>query len=543
MHKSIISGTEKSRILHYNYPDVADVDALAAKRNYKNRSEITVSHDKMEDAHEFRIKIHFDEHLHEDEEIRYVPDVRGYFDFRDTEDDWIRIRLNKHSLMIMAAGMHRRFKPASNNSTDARQSSLSFTQGFLLGQLSICLLLFFFIKFFIFGEAPYHPHVSSISPSPRRSSSSHLKDARHQRVGSSPLRPPPRLTTASILRKTYYNVASHTPESLDWFNVLVAQTIAQLRTDAHTDDAILTSLTAVLNGTKKPDFLDEIRVTEISLGEEFPIFSNCRVIPVDDDGDQTGTKAPPPPSTGGAKGWSSTERPSSSGRYGPPDATRLQARMDVDLADAITLGIETKIVLNYPRPKSAVIPVALAVSVVRFSGTLSISFIPSPSPQSSGSPVQPDSTEKDADPTPPTTLTFSLLPDYRLELSTRSLLGSRSRLQDVPKIAQVVEARLHAWVDERCVEPRFQQVILPSLWPRRRNTRGGDTDASTAVDGSSEVSSSPRLSRTARRPTGDGLSGDLRQRTKYERYSDTDGCGPEGVMKNASNYSMPGSMP
>src|SRR5689334_17660682 len=32
--------------------------------------------------------------------------------------------------------------------------SLSFTQGFLLGQLSIALLIFFFIKFFIFGEPP-----------------------------------------------------------------------------------------------------------------------------------------------------------------------------------------------------------------------------------------------------------------------------------------------------------------------------------------------------------------------------------------------------
>jgi len=81
-----------------------------------------------------------------------------------------------------------------------------------------------------------------------------------------------------------------------------------------------------------------------------------------------------------------------------------------------------------------------------------------------------------ADPTPPTTLTFSFLPDYRLELSTHSLLGSRSRLQDVPKISQLVEARLHDWFDERCVEPRFQQVVLPSLWPRRKNTRGGDVD-------------------------------------------------------------------
>jgi maintenance of mitochondrial morphology protein 1 len=51
----------------------------------------------------------------------------------------------------------------------------------------------------------------------------------------------------------------------------------------------------------------------------------------------------------------------------------------------------------------------------------------------------------------------------------------------VPKIAQLIEARLHAWFDERAVEPRFQQIALPSLWPRMRNTRGateegGDED-------------------------------------------------------------------
>lgn len=138
----------------------------------------------------------------------------------------------------------------------------------------------------------------------------------------------------------------HQPESLDWFNVLIAQTIAQLRDDARQDDAILTSLTDVLNGPAKPDFVSDIRITEISLGEDFPIFSNCRVIPVEDGGLGAGIDG-----------------------LGPGEG-RLQARMDVDLSDMITLGVETKLVLNYPKPFSAVLPVALAVSVTRFSGTV-----------------------------------------------------------------------------------------------------------------------------------------------------------------------------
>ncbi|KAB8300085.1 hypothetical protein EYC80_000317 [Monilinia laxa] len=343
---------------------------------------------------------------------------------------------------------------------DKAESSLSFTQGLLLGQLSIVILIGAFIKFFIFGDPPSPDVTAALRATERRSRTlAHkrslltLRSAtpRHAsqpltRKRSSVLRNPAPLTTTAILSKTYYNVDGHQPESLDWFNVLIAQTIAQFRADAQHDDAILTSLTKVLNGGKRPDFLDEIKVTELSLGEDFPIFSNCRVIPVDEDGMTLGRE-------GGA----------AAGR----EHGRLQARMDVDLSDFITLAVETKLLLNYPKPLVAVLPVALAVSVVRFSGTLSISFVP-------GSPLTGS----------PTTLAFCFLDDYRLDLSIRSLVGSRSRLQDVPKIAQLIEARLHTWFDERCVEPRFQQIELPSLWPRKKNTRGGeDLDAGTEVGG------------------------------------------------------------
>ncbi|EUC43148.1 hypothetical protein COCMIDRAFT_101601 [Bipolaris oryzae ATCC 44560] len=370
--------------------------------------------------------------------------------------------------------------------TQGGASSLSFTQGFLLGQLSIALLIFCFIKFFIFGEPPSADeralhlnslrrartlaHQQSYKQLRARANSTSLS-LRHKpsrsiiRKGEESMGGP---SIATILAKTYYNVKGHQPESLDWFNVLIAQTIAQLRADARQDDAILTSLTDVLNAGSKPDWIGDIRVTEIALGDEFPIFSNCRVMPADDGF------------------W-----------YGPGNAgnekERLQARMDVDLSDVITIGIETTLNLNWPKPKSAVLPVALAVSIVRFSGTLVVSFIPSSSPASTPAPVSSPrlgthqnasprrpSSSSGAPPHRPTTLAFTFLDDYRLDLSVRSLVGSRSRLQDVPKIAQLIESRVHAWFDERAVEPRFQQIVLPSLWPRKHNTRGGAATAAGA---------------------------------------------------------------
>ncbi|KAI5249319.1 hypothetical protein E4T47_03949 [Aureobasidium subglaciale] len=396
-------------------------------------------------------------------------------------------------------------KQAAYAASPAAQSgsSTSFAQGFVLGQLTLALILIFLIKFFIFGEPPTADSRAATRAALRRQRTlSHASSLRRRSFSDLRLRKrssaavlAPRnissggavLTTDKILEKTYYNVDGHQPESLDWFNVLIAQTISQLRADALEGDAVLTSLTNALNGGQRPQFIDEIKVTEISLGEEFPIFSNCRVIPVDENGQ-------PVKPVAGKKGTK-----------GGLGESRLQARMDVDLSDVVTLGIETKLVLNYPKPFSAVLPVALAVSVVRFSGTLSLSFTPSQQPDDS---ANNDSESSSGNPSSsPTTLTFTFLDDYRLDLSVHSLIGSRARLQDVPKIAQLVEQRIHAWFDERCVEPRFQQIVLPSLWPRKKNVRGGTDDVpeeailSDAEMDAAASASKPRNRERSREPS------------------------------------------
>lgn len=299
--------------------------------------------------------------------------------------------------------------------------------------------------------------------------------------------------------------SSHQPESLDWFNVLIAQTIAQYRQTAYVlkdspTASILSSLTAAMNNPeKKPSFIDKITVTDISLGEEFPIFSNCRIIAVDD-----------PISDGG----------------------RLQALLDVDLSDDnLSIAVETSMVLNYPKPRSAILPVALSVSVVRFSGTLCISLIPASTEDPLDAPAKtPESTAEpgsntapgsppDQNPpksSPKSNVAFSFLPDYRLDLSVRSLIGSRSRLQDVPKIAQLVEARVHAWFEERVVEPRVQVVGLPDLWPRMGRTGvrpGEESDAGSTAPprsaGSAEAGASPYSFSDGREPEGLRFRGPL----------------------------------
>jgi 1,2-dihydroxy-3-keto-5-methylthiopentene dioxygenase len=90
----------KLGVLYYRFADVADVDKLAAERSYKNRDVITVSPEKMGDVYEEKVKMFFNEHLHEDEEIRYIRDGTGFFDVRSEGDEWVRIQLEKDDLIV-----------------------------------------------------------------------------------------------------------------------------------------------------------------------------------------------------------------------------------------------------------------------------------------------------------------------------------------------------------------------------------------------------------------------------------------------------------
>jgi 1,2-dihydroxy-3-keto-5-methylthiopentene dioxygenase len=106
-------------VLYRHCPSVSAVDAIASERSYKNRDEITVSPDKMGAVYEDKVKMFFKEHLHEDEEIRYILDGYGYFDVRSEGDEWVRIRLEKDDLLVLPAGIYHRFTTDEGNVSPA----------------------------------------------------------------------------------------------------------------------------------------------------------------------------------------------------------------------------------------------------------------------------------------------------------------------------------------------------------------------------------------------------------------------------------------
>ena len=101
--------------MYYKCPSIGSLDEIATARQYKNRDEITVSPDKMGDMYEEKVRMFFNEHLHEDEEIRYILDGEGFFDVRSMDNDWVRIRLEKDDLLILPAGIWHRFTTDSKN--------------------------------------------------------------------------------------------------------------------------------------------------------------------------------------------------------------------------------------------------------------------------------------------------------------------------------------------------------------------------------------------------------------------------------------------
>ncbi|BGO91113.1 hypothetical protein NBRC10512_005793 [Rhodotorula toruloides] len=97
-------------VLPYPGIELDQVEEIAKSRGYKNRDEINVSKAGLGDVYEEKIKGFFREHLHEDEEIRYIKDGRGYFDIREAGDKrWIRIAVEPKDLLIVPAGVYHRF--------------------------------------------------------------------------------------------------------------------------------------------------------------------------------------------------------------------------------------------------------------------------------------------------------------------------------------------------------------------------------------------------------------------------------------------------
>uniref|UniRef100_A0A8C2R064 Acireductone dioxygenase n=1 Tax=Capra hircus TaxID=9925 RepID=A0A8C2R064_CAPHI len=100
--------TKQKRLDADKYENDPELEKIRKERNYSWMDIITICKDKLPNYEE-KIKMFFEEHLHLDEEIRYILDGSGYFDVRDREDQWIRISMEKGDMITLPAGIYHRF--------------------------------------------------------------------------------------------------------------------------------------------------------------------------------------------------------------------------------------------------------------------------------------------------------------------------------------------------------------------------------------------------------------------------------------------------
>ncbi|CAD6243101.1 GSCOCG00009639001-RA-CDS [Cotesia congregata] len=114
------TGVEHFKINPQNYGSDKILQELRSKRGYSYEDEIVCSEECLRD-YDNKLKTFFTEHLHTDEEIRLVLEGSGYFDVRDKNDEWIRIKVQSGDLIIIPSGIYHRFTLDMNNYIKAKR--------------------------------------------------------------------------------------------------------------------------------------------------------------------------------------------------------------------------------------------------------------------------------------------------------------------------------------------------------------------------------------------------------------------------------------
>ncbi|XP_014663662.1 PREDICTED: 1,2-dihydroxy-3-keto-5-methylthiopentene dioxygenase-like [Priapulus caudatus] len=89
--------------------DQEKLEVLRKERGYSYEDHVTISKESFKEKFDSMTQMFFIEHLHEDDEIRYIRDGSGYFDVRDRGDKWVRIHMTKGDMIILPAGLYHRF--------------------------------------------------------------------------------------------------------------------------------------------------------------------------------------------------------------------------------------------------------------------------------------------------------------------------------------------------------------------------------------------------------------------------------------------------
>ncbi|KAG8733437.1 ERMES complex subunit mmm1 [Ceratobasidium sp. 423] len=267
----------------------------------------------------------------------------------------------------------------------------TFTQGLVVGQLSILLLIVIIVRHLFLDSAKTQP-VHTPAPLPVRPPLQESEKAKIDAEG---------------------DWRTGDAETAEWFNLLLNLCVQTYREELKAnlqgpagDEAARARIERWANATLQSDMMDNIVIHSVDLGTSAPRISEARLVP--DLNDPNG----------------------------------FVAQCNLSYIDSVSVSLSTSVLFNYPVPMFARLPVSLTLSLSLFSGNVTIK---PPSPTAIA---------------PSVTLTLS--PHFHLELRTTSLLGSRAKLADVPKIHQMLEERIKRAISDRAT----WKFMLPGLAAR-----------------------------------------------------------------------------
>lgn len=273
----------------------------------------------------------------------------------------------------------------------------TFTQGLILGQLSILCLLVVVLKYLFLDPVSVQPYKAT-SYQPRIVREDDASENNSEAGGK------PEVDTAG---------QSEGMESAGWLNILLHHVVdayrSKLRDDnpgAEGDEIVRRRVEEFANRIRPPGFLDPIKVHSVDLGRSAPRLYRAR---------PRAMNAP---------------------------LSEPQIEVDMHYTDTVSISFSTSVLLNYPFPSFARLPISLTISLSVFSATVLLT------------PPQPHAEH------PTLTITLpSPQTELVLDLKTTSLMGSRAKLADVPKLHELITHQIRRVI----MEKGTFRVVLPGL--------------------------------------------------------------------------------
>jgi len=320
--------------------------------------------------------------------------------------------------------------------------SMAFLQGFVAGQLVLVIILLLLFRYFFIETKPvtYAKRHAALRERTRLIQAS--LDARCPSMSSSqsklrvPYEQGSQACLLDMLHRLDCELPVHSPETLTWLNVLLAQLCLHYRQSilqsgnkapCQDEDAdplpslssaemvaakrfLERTLNAALEG-RTHDLLGAITVTDVDVGTGYPTLSNARIRPSND-----------------------------------PRCLRLE--MDLEYKDLLCIGLDTQLQFRVRPWNLGSLAVAMCLRVERLAGTIAME-------------VGPCGTEQD--PLTGLELRVCMYPDFVLDAHVSSVLGSKSKLHDVPKMEELLLSQLRLLIQRRLVWPEFWRMPLPRM--------------------------------------------------------------------------------